>query len=174
MLLNLGSEGGEVLEMVLKSAWLGPHKHLAHLNILSFRARDEAWWMRFHPDGASAQALDRLRRVLHTRAYAAKTEQAYCRWVERFLKFVGAIPIETIGMAHVERFLDHLTERDLAAKSRNQAASALTFFFGRCWVSRISTPFLGLDNPRPCPRCCPLERSSACSLSCLGSIGSSG
>jgi len=128
MLLNLGSEGGEVLEMVLKSAWLGPHKHLAHLNILSLRARDEAWWMRFHPDGASAQALDRLRRLLHTRAYAAKTEQAYRRWVERFLKFVGAIPIETIGMAHVERFLDHLTERDLSAKSRNQAASALTFF----------------------------------------------
>ena len=84
--------------------------------------------MRSPPRRTAAAVLDRLRRVLRTRAYAAKTEEAYCRWVGRFLRFVEPVPIKAIGVGHVERFMDHQTRRSLAPKSRNQAASALTFF----------------------------------------------
>ncbi len=151
ILQNLGIERGEVLEILSNSAWLAPHRSPSHLSILSLRARDEAWWMRFHPDGASAEALDRLRRVLQTRGYAAKTEEAYCRWVERFLKFVGPVPIEAIGVLHVERFLDHQTERALAPKSRNQAASALTFFLREVLEIEDVDPIPRAREPKSLP-----------------------
>ena len=139
------------MEILSNSAWLAPHRSPSHLSILSLRARDEAWWMRFHPDGASAEALDRLRRVLQTRGYAAKTEEAYCRWVERFLKFVGPVPIEAIGVLHVERFLDHQTERALAPKSRNQAASALTFFLREVLEIEDVDPIPRAREPKSLP-----------------------
>jgi integron integrase len=72
--------------------------------------------------------LERLHQLLRTRGYASKTEDAYSRWVGRFLGFIGPLPASGITVRHVEQFLDYQTERALAPKSRNQAASALSFF----------------------------------------------
>jgi integron integrase len=76
--------------------------------------------------------LASMRRVLQTREYSPKTEKAYVGWVRRFLAFHAGLthPIDRLDRSHAEAFLEHLAvvER-LAARSRNQAASALGFMF---------------------------------------------
>lgn len=83
---------------------------------------------------ATQREIERLladmRRILHTRSYSPRTRDTYVRWAERFLKATPDQPIGRLRRADVERFLDRLTEASqLAPKSRNQAASALAFFF---------------------------------------------
>ena len=54
----------------------------------------------------------------------------YARWLRRLTDAHPGIPVEDLGRRHVEQFLSVLTDqRRLAPKSRNQAASALSFFF---------------------------------------------
>jgi integron integrase len=87
------------------------------------------------PGGAgrtAASILARLRTTLRTREYSRKTERAYLAWTRRFLQFHGwsgdapALP----ERRHAEAYLTHLaTGERLAARSRNQAASALRFMF---------------------------------------------
>ena len=81
--------------------------------------------------GADA-ILKRVREAIRIREYSLKTERAYLGWAGRFLRFHA----QTLGepdrleAAHARAFLEHLaTEERLAAKSRNQAASALGFMF---------------------------------------------
>lgn len=53
-------------------------------------------------------------------------------WARRFLRFQADVidGPESLAAAHVSLFLEHLaTNERLAAKSRNQAASALAFMF---------------------------------------------
>jgi integron integrase len=71
-----------------------------------------------------------LRRVMRLREYSRQTEKAYVAWVQRYLGWfsraggdAGASPDEA-GMV---AFLEHLGHEGLAARSRNQAASALHF-----------------------------------------------
>jgi integron integrase len=76
--------------------------------------------------------LQRLREAIRIRNYSLKTERAYLGWAGRFLRFhahAGDEPLD-LDATHARAFLEHLatTER-LAAKSRNQAASALGFMF---------------------------------------------
>lgn len=70
--------------------------------------------------------LEDLRRVTRLRGYARRTETAYVGWVRRFLAFADG---QHHDNAVAEAFLDHLARGELAARSRNQAASALTFLF---------------------------------------------
>ncbi len=72
--------------------------------------------------------LERARRLMRTRHYSPKTEEAYLGWIRRFLRFRGSTPRELIAAEEGARYLSYLAnERRLAAKSRNQAASALAF-----------------------------------------------
>ena len=96
----------------------------------------------------SAREIDQLvadvRRILRTRGYSARTRVTYCRWVQRFLLAGASKPIDHLGRDDVEHFLAGLTEADrLAPKSRNQASSALAFFFREV---------LGRDELRSMPR----------------------
>jgi integron integrase len=77
-------------------------------------------------------ALDAMRRMLRTREYSRRTEQSYVAWVRRFFGFHAAAlgGVESLNASHASAFLEHLATREgLAAKSRNQAASALGFMF---------------------------------------------
>ena len=72
--------------------------------------------------------LQRLREAIRLRDYSRKTERAYVSWADRFLRHADAP--EGLDATHVRAFLEHLaTKGRLAAKSRNQAASALGFMF---------------------------------------------
>lgn len=99
--------------------------------------------MRFDERGDHLAVLDRLRRVLRMAAYSRKTEEAYCHWAKKFLRFVEPVPIEAIAVGHVAQFLEQQMKRSLAPTSRNQAASALTF---------LLKEVLGIEDVRSVPR----------------------
>ena len=76
------------------------------------------------------RALATTRRLLRQRGYRNRTIEVYARWLRRFTDAHPGVPVEDLTRRHVEQFLSVLTdERRLAPKSRNQAASALSFFF---------------------------------------------
>jgi integron integrase len=94
-------------------------------------------------DGFQA-ILDAMRRTIRMREYSRKTELSYLGWARRFLMFhSGAVDSpERLGASHASAFLEHLAlNEQLAPKSRNQAAAALSFMFreimGRDEMSQI-------------------------------------
>ncbi len=90
------------------------------------------------------RALARMRRLLDVRSYSPRTRETYVAWVERFLRSHPSQPLGRLARPHVERFIDELTHgRCLAPKTRNQASSALAFFFREV---------LGRDELRGMPR----------------------
>lgn len=63
------------------------------------------------------------------RAYSVRTRDTYRSWIRRFLRVNRDQSIRVLGRDDVERFFDRLTDDNLAPKTRNQASSALAFFF---------------------------------------------
>ncbi|MEX2284498.1 MAG: site-specific integrase [Gemmatimonadota bacterium] len=83
-------------------------------------------------DAAANRLLDEIRRTVRTREYSLKTERSYLSWVRRFLRFhAGSFDHpEQFAAGHATSFLEHLALNErLAARSRNQAAAALSFMF---------------------------------------------
>ena len=85
---------------------------------------------------AFQQEADRIvaamRQALHLREYSRKTEIAYVAWVQRFFRFVADSVAESdqLRAQHANAFLEQLASQNhLAAGSRNQAASAISFMF---------------------------------------------
>ena len=79
--------------------------------------------------------LEQVRRHMRTTHMAIRTEKAYVRWIEDFLRcekqFAGGWrhPSE-MGSEEVNRFLSHLAvDRKVAASTQNQALSALLLLF---------------------------------------------
>ena len=82
--------------------------------------------------------LDRVRnksRVLH---YSKRTEEAYCRWIHRFLVFHRDrnngqwVHPDDMKSADVESFLTSIAvDRKVAASTQNQALSAILFLFNK-------------------------------------------
>ncbi len=83
-------------------------------------------------DRGPAHVLERIQKAIGARGYSPKTESAYLGWTRRFLAF-DASHRDGAGrpVGHRARaFLEHLArERRLSARTRNQAASALSFMF---------------------------------------------
>jgi integron integrase len=98
-------------------------------------------------DGAidSPQLLETMRRSIGALGYSRKTERAYLGWARRFLAFLRrGEPVGAANALHARAFLEHLAVHGrLAARSRNQAASALGFLFREV---------LGTDEPLDLPR----------------------
>lgn len=74
--------------------------------------------------------LTALRRELRRRNYSPRTEEAYVRWVERFVRFHGVRHPRELGEAAVSRFLTDLAVRGgVSPSTQNQALSALLFLY---------------------------------------------
>ena len=74
--------------------------------------------------------LELLRSALRSRHYSPSTEEAYCRWVKRFIFFHGVRHPDTMGAAEVNAFLsDIATHGHVSASTQNQALSALLFLY---------------------------------------------
>ena len=68
--------------------------------------------------------LDQVREVLRLRHYSTRTEQSYCDWVRRYIRFHGMKSREELvpGTGKVEAFLSDLaTNGRVAAATQNQA-----------------------------------------------------
>ena len=71
--------------------------------------------------------LDQVREVIRTRHYSLRTEEAYVRWVKRFVLFHGTRHPAEMG---VNAFLSHLAVKEhVSASTQNQALSALRFLY---------------------------------------------
>ena len=67
---------------------------------------------------------------MRTREWSPRTEEAYLGWIRRFLNFYSDRNPTELGPADVNQYFSYLAnERGLAAKSRNQAASAIAHLF---------------------------------------------
>lgn len=91
------------------------------------RGSDEA---RVAPSTGPEDALQRIARILRKRRYSERTVETYVGWARRFLARAGVQDVARLGEQDARRYLRFLAEeRGLAAKSLNQAASALAFFY---------------------------------------------
>ena len=80
--------------------------------------------------GKGKKLLDQMRDVMHLKHYSFRTEQTYCDWVERYIRFHGKRHPKELGQAEVTEFLTDLARTaNVAASTQNQALSALLFLY---------------------------------------------
>ena len=74
--------------------------------------------------------LDQDREVMRVKHYSIRTEQAYIRWIKKFILFHGKRHPSEMGEPDVEAFLTWLaTEENVAKSTQNQAFNALLFLY---------------------------------------------
>ena len=75
--------------------------------------------------------MDQVREVLRYYHYAYRTEQSYCDWILRYVRFFGGqTHPKELGSADIERFLSDLVSRQkVAAATQKQALNALVFLY---------------------------------------------
>ncbi len=97
--------------------------------------------------GKEKRLLDQVRDVMRLKHYSFRTEQTYCDWVERFIRFHRLRHPREMGEAEVAEFLTHLArDRKVAASTQNQALSALLFLYKQVlkveigWLQGVTRP----------------------------------
>ncbi len=74
--------------------------------------------------------LEQMRDLLRLKHYSYRTEQTYCDWVERFIRFHQLRHPREMGEAEMAEFLTYLArEGKVASSTQNQALSALLFLY---------------------------------------------
>ena len=76
--------------------------------------------------------MDQVREVMRVRHYAIRTEQSYCDWIRRYIRFHQMRSREELvpGTGKVEMFLSDLAVNgNVAASTQNQAFNALLFLY---------------------------------------------
>lgn len=87
--------------------------------------------------------MDQVREVLRFYHYAYSTEQTYCEWIVRFIKFhKNEKHPREMEKKEIDSFLSHLaTERNVAASTQRQALNAIVFLYRKV----LDMPIEGID-----------------------------
>ena len=94
--------------------------------------------------------LDRVRETLRVRQYSLHTEEAYVRWIIRFILFHDKRHPQTMDIPEIEAFLTHLAvDQHLAASTQTQALSALLFLYREVLKKELSGPIDRIRAKRP-------------------------
>jgi len=89
----------------------------------------------------SLKLIPQMRRVLRLGHYSRRTEEAYVRWVIRFVRASGMRHPAELGEEDVTRFLSSLAEAGrVSASTQTQALSAILFLYRN--VMRSEFPWL--------------------------------
>lgn len=75
--------------------------------------------------------IDQVRQVMRYHHYQYRTEQTYCNWITRYIKFHNCLihPRE-MGKLEIESFLSHLaSERKVSVSTQRQALNAIVFLY---------------------------------------------
>src|SRR6185503_14393687 len=89
----------------------------------------------------SLKLIPQMRRVLRLGHYSRRTEEAYVRWVIRFVRASGMRHPAELGEEEVTRFLSGLAEAGrVSASTQTQALSAILFLYRN--VMRSEFPWL--------------------------------
>ena len=85
---------------------------------------------KFKPD-PRLKLMDQVRQVLRYHHYAYRTEQAYCDWIVRYIKFHGTKRHpQDMGKTEIDTFLSHMaTHGHVAAATQRQAFNAIIFLY---------------------------------------------
>ena len=77
--------------------------------------------------------MDQVRQVLRYHHYAYRTEQTYCDWIMRYIRYHGSkTHPRNMGKKEIEAFLSHLAiQRNVAAATQRQALNAIVFLYKR-------------------------------------------
>ncbi|MDY0221529.1 MAG: phage integrase N-terminal SAM-like domain-containing protein [Desulfobacterium sp.] len=75
--------------------------------------------------------MDQVREVLRYHHYAYRTEQTYCQWMLRYIRFFGSKTHPcNLKAHHVESFLSDLVVRgEVSASTQSQALNAIVFLY---------------------------------------------
>ncbi|MEN6374384.1 MAG: integron integrase [Smithella sp.] len=75
--------------------------------------------------------MDQVREVLRYHHYAYRTEQTYCQWILRYIRYFGGkTHPRLLGAKNIESFLSYLaTEGQVTASTQRQALNALVFLY---------------------------------------------
>jgi len=83
-----------------------------------------------NPRAEQHELIEALRDSIRSRHYSPRTEKTYVRWVERYLRFYRGRSPRSLEPGEIRGFLEYLSlDRGVSASTRNQAASALLFFY---------------------------------------------
>ena len=87
---------------------------------------------KFKPKPGS-KLMDQVREVLRYHHYAYRTEQTYCSWILRYIKFHGVNKHpRQMGKMEIEAFLSHLARKNnVSISTQNQAMHALLFLYNQ-------------------------------------------
>ena len=87
---------------------------------------------KFRPT-SGLKLMEQVRQVLRYHHYAYRTEQTYCQWIVRFIRFFDAkIHPKDMGKEEIESFLSHLAiEGNVSAGTQRQALNAIIFLYKR-------------------------------------------
>jgi integron integrase len=85
---------------------------------------------KFCPD-PKLKLMDQVREVLRYHHYAYRTEQTYCQWILRYIRFFGTkMHPRDLGVGDIERFLSDLAVNGkVSASTQRQALNALVFLY---------------------------------------------
>src|ERR1700741_1119398 len=82
--------------------------------------------------------LARLRQALRLRHYSPRTEDAYVRWVRRYVLFHGLRHPAELGEADLTRFVSSLAvDHRGSASTQNHAPAALLFLYREVLGQRV-------------------------------------
>lgn len=103
---------------------------------------------------AGLRALIPLRKVIRAKHYSPRTERAYMRWAERFVRFHDCRHPISMGAQEINEFLTHLAVNDeVSASTQNQALSGLLFLYRHVLHSKVGDlgDFHRASRPRRLP-----------------------
>jgi len=89
--------------------------------------------------------MDQVRQVLRYHHYAYRTEQSYCDWIIRYIKFHGGNTHPgKMGKKEIDAFLSDLaTHLHVSAATQSQALNAIVFLYRRV----LDLPIVGQIEP---------------------------
>jgi integron integrase len=91
------------------------------------------------PAPRDPKLLTRVRSALRLRHYSRRTEQAYVRWIQLYIRFHSLRHPAELGSAEVSAFLTDLAvRRRVSASTQNQALAALLFLYGEVLGSKVA------------------------------------
>jgi integron integrase len=108
---------------------------------------------KFKPD-PKLRLMDQVRQVLRYHHYAYRTEQTYCDWILRYIRFHGGkTHPKNMGKTDIEAFLSHLAVNcKVAAATQRLALNAIVFLYKNVLDTPIAedlTPVKAKRHRRP-------------------------
>ncbi len=94
--------------------------------------------------------MDQVREVLRYHHYAIRTEEAYIKWILRFIRFHDRRHPKDLGKVHIEAFLsDMAVNKNYAASTQNVAMNAIVFLYKQVLQLPVSEEIAAVRSKKP-------------------------